>query len=109
MEMQKCLHLSEALEKKTCKIAGEYRVTEKLDGWWIRMEAAPGQGWTSPISSANRHIPSLDFVNLTDIVSPTESMIVIAEATHPDFPEFSAGQRRRTNASRHLSEFKLIH
>jgi hypothetical protein len=89
MEMQKCLHLSDALEKKTCKIAGEYRVTEKLDGWWIRMEAAPGQGWTSPISSANRHIPSLDFVNLTDIVSPTESMIVIAEATHPDYPEFS--------------------
>lgn len=89
MEMQKCLHLSNALEKKTCKITGEYRVTEKLDGWWIRMEAAPGQGWTSPISSANRHIPSLDFVNLTEVIVPVEQMIVIAEATHPDFPEFS--------------------
>ncbi len=92
MEMQKCLHLYDALAVKKPKIVGEYTISEKLDGWWVAIEHNVITGWKTPVSSYGRIIPSLDFINFNELkVFPKldRNAILIAEVTHPEYPIFS--------------------
>lgn len=92
MEIQKCLHLYDALAAKKPKIVGEYTISEKLDGWWVAIEHDVNTGWKTPVSSSGRIIPSLDFINFDELkVFPKldRNAILIAEVTHPEYPIFS--------------------
>lgn len=92
MEMQKCLHLYDALSKKNPGIIGEYTISEKLDGWWVAIEHNKDTGWKTPISSSGRIISSLDFIDLNELkIFPKldKNFLLIAEVTHPEYPIFS--------------------
>lgn len=87
-KMQKCQHLEDALSLKTPKVHGDYIITPKLDGWYCTIYYN-GTKFFAPRSSANRIIPSLEWVanELNDKkLNHTKPFFIIAEAHLEDTP-----------------------
>lgn len=83
MEIQKVLHLHKELEKKKPKIAGDYFVTEKLDGIYVFADYINGQ-WSNIHTSSYRELPSLLWMRskvLERLPKPSFNCRIIAEAT----------------------------
>jgi hypothetical protein len=85
---QKVLHLADALAKKNVQIAGNYIVTEKMDGWWTTVRYRKGAGWGVPCSATGREIPSLiwmqEHLNKT-LQCNLEEAAIIAEVRDCDY------------------------
>ena len=88
-EMQKVLHLKNALELKKPKLQGEFILTEKIEGWFVKIHFDSKLNiWYAPTSSANRVIPSMTWsVQLfNQLPKPKEDCFLIAEAYLEDTP-----------------------
>lgn len=88
-KLQKCLHLQDELKKKTPKLSGNYMITEKKDGWWVRILYKKETGlWYAPLSSANRVIPALTWMveKLNTLPRPHDDCFLIGEAIVPELP-----------------------
>lgn len=86
MEIQKVLHLHEAMKLKNPKVRGEYMGTEKMDGNYIYADYNATMGVWHPIkSSSHRALPCLQHLDFEVFgIQPKESCRIIMEATHPD-------------------------
>ena len=86
-KLQKCLSLQDELKKKTPKLSGNYMITEKKDGWWVRILFRKETGlWYTPLSSANRVIPALTWMvdKLNTLPRPHDDCFLIGEAVIPE-------------------------
>lgn len=86
--MQKALHLKDALKKKTSKIAGNYIATIKKDGWYALADFHPELGWSPIYSSSGRAIPAWNHLveRLEKDFNPGFPCRMIWEAIIPDTP-----------------------
>lgn len=108
LQMQKVLSLKDELKKKNPKLYGNYMLTEKYDGWYVQIHYHPELGWDSPVSSAGRMIPSLEWVkevaNAT-WAKPTYPVCLLAEAYLEDTPFYiTNGKLNRSIGDYHLPE-----
>jgi len=88
-KLQKCLYLADELKKKTPKLQGNYMITPKIDGWWVRILYKKETGlWYTPLSSANRIIPALTWMvdKLNTLPKPHDDCFLIGEAIIPELP-----------------------
>ena len=112
-EMQKVLYLKNALELKKPKLQGEFLITAKIEGWFVKIHFDHKLGiWYAPTSSANRVIPSMAWsVELfNQLPKPKEDCFLIAEAYLEDLPfEIANGIFNRSIANCHCRDvvFKL--
>ena len=85
MEIQKVLHYHKALEKKTCKVRGDYFITEKIDGIYTYCDYdAVTKSWGDMRSSANRVIPAFaHYPQQLEKVRPQQACRLIFEADIP--------------------------
>jgi ATP-dependent DNA ligase len=72
-EPQKVLHLSAELKKKKPKIADNFIVSEKLDGWFGFMDYIPRIGVEGIFSSSCREIPSLQYITNNLLLSDIDN------------------------------------
>jgi len=83
--MQKVLHYSKAMEKKNCKVSGEYLQTVKYDGWYTEVTYTSLSGWGRFQASSGSHIPALDWIDLKKLLgNPKASCKLVMEAVIPD-------------------------
>lgn len=84
MDMQKVLHLKDALKLKNPKLDGEFIITEKVEGWYVRIPyRASTNTWSTPLSSAGRTIPAFAWMVVqlnTYLPKLKEDCFIIAEA-----------------------------
>lgn len=86
---QKVLHLADELKKKNPKLAGEFMISTKLDGWLVAMQYTPLAGWSYPLSSRGRIIPSLKHLltaAIKELPKPYSSVTLIGEVIIRDTP-----------------------
>jgi hypothetical protein len=98
-EIQKALHLSKALEKKSFSFEKyDWAVMEKLDGWYVYIDCFEGK-WGTLHSSACREIPALADLSARFqlLTPPKQSTRFIFEATIPglEFHEMNGILNRR--------------
>ena len=89
MLMQKVLHLKDELAKKKPKLEGNFLVTEKIEGWYVKIHYKQELGvWLPPLSSSHRVIPSLRWtIELFHrLPQPREDCYIIAEAYIEETP-----------------------
>jgi ATP-dependent DNA ligase len=60
MLIQKVLHLHKEEEKKNPNINHEYIISEKKDGWYVFVDYFPDRGFSYPVSSSYRFVPSME-------------------------------------------------
>jgi hypothetical protein len=98
-DIQKALHLSKALEKKSFDFSkSSWALMPKLDGWYVYIDCLEGR-WQELSSSACRVIPALaEYSNeLKKVKSLTKSTRLIFEATIPgmEFHEMNGVLNRK--------------
>ena len=89
MKPQKTLHLHLEEAKKKPKLAHEYMVSEKFDGWYVYSDFDKYTGWGDITSMAGRVIPSMRHCReeiLSKLPNPRGNCRLIMEATIPETP-----------------------
>ena len=85
---QKVLSLKTELEKKNPKLQGNFLVTTKYEGWYVSIAYTTLAGWSCPVSSNSRTIPSMEWTRslFSKLPVPKEDCFLIAEAYLEDTP-----------------------
>ena len=112
--IHKAVHLEDALAKKTPQTHGRFFITEKFNGWWVRLQHN-GEDWLPVQTAAYREAPALAYqsnlMNKCKWQLPKWPFYLIAEAIIPGMAFETANGKfnKKTESAERYAPAFMVH